>query len=160
MSVCLCRAGEDCRRAKNKKRRNRFIHSVRNTSECEMEIRKKKRRRRADLMLDSAFRFLRFYFCTCTFEYYQLQSKYPPRIPHKCRCIKRHNECNTTAAVVWFVKQAMVHIFSPQTDASHDTDTGKTSALYPIRSVQENMKTHQWNSNSVVVKQFSQHACT
>lgn len=64
------------------------------------------------------------------------------------------------------VKQAMVHVFShsfpPRTDASHDTD--KTSGLYPIGSVQENMKfvliiqesmeLHSWWS------QFSQHACT
>lgn len=55
------------------------------TSECEMET-KKKERREAEKQLsrwtaEFAFRFLRFYFCTCTFEYYQLQLKYPPRIP-------------------------------------------------------------------------------
>lgn len=85
----------------------------------------RKRHREAEERLlcrtaEFAFRFLRFYFCTCTFEYYQLQLKYPPGIPPVLSC-ERPEECNRTLGG----KQAVVHIFShsfpARTDATRNT---------------------------------------
>lgn len=65
----------------------------------EEEEKKKKQKSRSRVgRLSSQIRFLKFYFCTCTFEYYQLQLKYPPRIS---RVSHRDEECNTCIRVVW-----------------------------------------------------------
>lgn len=95
--VCLCRAEDEdsCRNREGKlEKRMCSPRSVRNSSsECEMEIgkqrggkKKKSRSHVGQLSLHSDRS--DFYFCTCTFEYYQLQLKYPPGGSQNTCCIK------------------------------------------------------------------------
>ena len=65
-----------------------------------------------------------FIFVLVHFEYYQLQLKPPPRIPHVL--LYKDIKSATLHPGSVAVKQAMVHVFShsfpPQTDAPCDTD--------------------------------------
>ena len=103
--VCLCRAEDEdsCRTARANWRNGCVLYSQSETHRLSVKLEKreeeeeeeekknkgekqKSRSHVGQLSLHSDFS--DFYFCTCTFEYYQLQLKCPPGDPRSVCCIK------------------------------------------------------------------------
>lgn len=147
--------------------RNRFILPLIRNSHLSVKWRfifekqnkkRQKKSRSADLMLDSwacLSRFPQIYFCTCTFEYYQLQSKVSTQDLVKCRRKTKSVTLHQGSAVE---RQATVlvasHSFPPPTDTHIN-----------LLFIQSEMYRKTWNLSSSSTEvhswrcRFSQHAC-
>lgn len=95
------------------------------TFEFEMETEKTPARSRSHVgQLSLHSDFLRFYFCTCTFQYYQLQlKKNPSGMPHALLCKDIKSATTRRGSGVF-----RVFSFPSWTDASRDSD--KTTLLF------------------------------